>query len=198
MPVIDKGHDRFAAGVAAWRAGFGKVRDAVRQELVARQLAAYLPPVTAAAPGVLDVGCGQGTQAIVLARCGYEVTGVDVSEELFDTGRAAASAEPGEVRRGSGLSAVRASRPARRRCPLRGPIRGGVLPRRAHVPAVAGRRRRGGVRCRWLVSTPASTTAAAEEQAGRRDPYRQVCALSHTLARRSEGSMPDREDRRRG
>jgi len=34
-------------------------------------------------------------------------------------------------------------------------------------------------------------------QAGRRDPYRQVCALSHALARRSGGSAPDREDRRR-
>jgi len=37
----------------------------------------------------------------------------------------------------------------------------------------------------------------AEYEAGRRAPYRQVCALSHTLARRSEGSVPDREDRGR-
>ncbi|MHB8246797.1 MAG: hypothetical protein ACYDGN_15900 [Acidimicrobiales bacterium] len=47
--MIDKGHDRFAAGVAAWRAGLGKVRDAVRRELVARQLAGYLPPPTSTA-----------------------------------------------------------------------------------------------------------------------------------------------------
>jgi SAM-dependent methyltransferase len=70
------------------------VRDAVRQELVARQLAGHMP-----APGprttVLDAGCGQGTQAIRLAGAGYDVTGVDVSDELLDLARATASNDPG-------------------------------------------------------------------------------------------------------
>jgi S-adenosylmethionine-dependent methyltransferase len=89
----------FAPGVTAWREGLGKVRDAVRQELVARQIAAHLPLVPdGGRVGVLDVGCGQGSQAIRLARDGYEVTGVDLSEELLDEARTAGSAEPPEVR----------------------------------------------------------------------------------------------------
>jgi len=39
-----QGHDQFAAGIGAWHAELGKVRDAVVEELVARQLAGYLPP----------------------------------------------------------------------------------------------------------------------------------------------------------
>ncbi|HEX3647222.1 MAG TPA: methyltransferase domain-containing protein, partial [Pseudonocardiaceae bacterium] len=52
----------------------------VRQELVARQLAEHLaaPPLR-----VLDVGCGQGTQALRLARLGHDVTGIDSSEALL-------------------------------------------------------------------------------------------------------------------
>ena len=47
----------------------------VRQELVARQLAAHLP---AARPArILDVGCGQGTQLLRLAWQGHQVTGLD-------------------------------------------------------------------------------------------------------------------------
>ncbi|MDP9073907.1 MAG: methyltransferase domain-containing protein [Actinomycetota bacterium] len=74
----------------------GKVRDAVRQELVAGQLAAHVPPpglAEADSVGVLDIGCGQGSQAIRLARSGYEVTGVDLSSELLGAARAAALAE---------------------------------------------------------------------------------------------------------
>jgi S-adenosylmethionine-dependent methyltransferase len=88
----------FASGVGPWRQSLGKVRDAVRQELVTRQLVTHLPPASAAdRPRVLDVGCGQGTQAIRLARMGYDVTGVDVSDELLDVARAAAAAEAAPV-----------------------------------------------------------------------------------------------------
>jgi 2-polyprenyl-3-methyl-5-hydroxy-6-metoxy-1,4-benzoquinol methylase len=50
----------------------------LRQEIVARQLGELIAerPV----PGqlrVLDVGCGQGTQALRLADAGHEVTGLD-------------------------------------------------------------------------------------------------------------------------
>lgn len=81
----------FAHGLAAWRDGLGKVRDLVRQELVRRQLADHLPanrPLR-----VLDAGCGQGTQAIGLARLGHEVVGLDRSEELLGLAAEAARAE---------------------------------------------------------------------------------------------------------
>ncbi len=78
-----------------WQARLGKLRDVVRQELVARQLTAELrpPPVR-----IIDLGCGQGTQALALARRGYEVTGVDASAELLARFERDLAAEPAEVR----------------------------------------------------------------------------------------------------
>lgn len=74
------------------------MRDVVRQELVARQLAEHLPPVSADRPvRVLDVGCGQGTQAIRMARAGYTVTGVDLSAELLQRARCSAAGEADAV-----------------------------------------------------------------------------------------------------
>jgi len=69
----------FTAGERNWQARLGKLRDVVRQEMVARQLEQELPapPVR-----VIDLGCGQGTQALRLARHGYDVTGVDASAAL--------------------------------------------------------------------------------------------------------------------
>jgi S-adenosylmethionine-dependent methyltransferase len=89
--------ERFEPAVDAWLAGLGLVRDAVRQELVRRQLAAHLP--TRAQPlSVLDAGCGQGTQAIALARLGHRVVGLDVSDTLLQTARGAAALQPADVR----------------------------------------------------------------------------------------------------
>jgi S-adenosylmethionine-dependent methyltransferase len=70
----------FTAGERNWQARLGKLRDVVRQELVARQLARELPapPVR-----VLDCGCGQGTQLLRLARRSYQVTGVEASADLL-------------------------------------------------------------------------------------------------------------------
>lgn len=89
--------ERFDPGVAAWLSGIGQVRDAVRQELVQRQLAAHLPdrpnPLR-----VLDAGCGQGTQAIALARLGHAVRGLDQSDQLLNEARRAAAEEPEDVR----------------------------------------------------------------------------------------------------
>lgn len=42
----------------------------------------HLPP-GARGLEVLDAGCGQGTQAILLARAGHRVTGIDSSKELL-------------------------------------------------------------------------------------------------------------------
>jgi S-adenosylmethionine-dependent methyltransferase len=85
----------FATGEEKWRAGLGTLRQVVRQELVARQLAAHLPDLPPRR--VLDIGCGQGTQALLLAQRGHLVTGLDSSAQLLDDFRAALAALPAEV-----------------------------------------------------------------------------------------------------
>ncbi len=88
--------ESFEPGIDAWLSGLGLVRDAVRQELVSRQISPHL----AALDGplrVLDAGCGQGTQAIALARLGHEVVGIDLSDALLVAARRAAADEPDEV-----------------------------------------------------------------------------------------------------
>ena len=85
----------FTAGERNWQARLGKLRDVVRQELVARQLAGELPP---APVRIIDLGCGQGTQALWLARRGYDVTGVDASADLLARFERDRAAEPAEVR----------------------------------------------------------------------------------------------------
>jgi SAM-dependent methyltransferase len=86
----------FAAGEDRWRARLGTLRQVVRQELVAEQLAAHLPDLPPRR--VLDVGCGQGTQALLLARRGHQVTGLDSSVQLLADLEAARAAEPPAVR----------------------------------------------------------------------------------------------------
>ena len=89
-------HERsstFSGSEGTWAGKVGLARDAVRQALVRRQLAVHLPE----SGPVLDVGCGQGTQLIALARAGFAVTGVDPSEELLNTARAALEAESSDV-----------------------------------------------------------------------------------------------------
>jgi S-adenosylmethionine-dependent methyltransferase len=85
----------FPAGEERWRAGLGTLRQVVRQELVARQLAAHLPDLPP--QRVLDIGCGQGTQALLLARRGHVVTGLDSSAQLLADFHAALAAEAAEV-----------------------------------------------------------------------------------------------------
>jgi S-adenosylmethionine-dependent methyltransferase len=86
----------FAAGEDQWRARLGTLRQVVRQELVSRQLAGHLED----RPGqrVLDVGCGQGTQLLGLARRGHLVTGLDNSPALLSDLSRALRAEPDAVR----------------------------------------------------------------------------------------------------
>ncbi|MFI6347031.1 class I SAM-dependent methyltransferase [Streptomyces sp. NPDC050560] len=47
---------------------------------------------------VLDVGMGQGTQALRLARAGHEVTGLEQDEEMLAAARAALAGEPEGIR----------------------------------------------------------------------------------------------------
>ena len=109
----------FTAGEQNWRARLGKLRDVVRQELVARQLERELPP---APVRIIDLGCGQGTQALRLARRGYHVTGVDSSADLLAQFERDLAAEPagvrGRVRVERGLIEDYAERAGVSRCPV--------------------------------------------------------------------------------
>ncbi|MDX3075265.1 class I SAM-dependent methyltransferase [Streptomyces sp. MI02-7b] len=78
----------------------GGLRNTVRQELVARQLDEQ---ITARFPvgrrlRVLDVGPGQGTQALRLARAGHLVTGLEADPAMAGTLRAALATEPEGIR----------------------------------------------------------------------------------------------------
>ena len=85
--------DAFRDGVEPWRTMVGQAREAVRQELVWRQLSVHLPEAGRA----LDVGCGQGSQVIRLARAGHQVTGIDTSDELLAVAQASLADEPATV-----------------------------------------------------------------------------------------------------
>jgi S-adenosylmethionine-dependent methyltransferase len=249
--------ERFEPGVDAWLAGLGLVRDAVRQELVRRQLAAHLPAPPHSLR-VLDAGCGQGTQAIALARLGHRVVGLDVSDALLESARDATALEPTMVRqrldfvKGDLLALgdhnydlacchgvamylpsleatvralVRACRPGglvslltrnRYGIAMRAGMRGdwptalegfdarsytnrlGIEAVRADEPSeVQAALTATGATCtawygvrlftdHWGAERPGDDFAqllAAEEEAGRRDPFRWLAALTHTIAR---------------
>ena len=86
----------FAAGTAGWIGVLGRLRDVVRQEVLRSQLAG-LPQLRRPPARVLDVGCGQGTQALHLARAGHAVTGIDPSAELLAAFEHALAGEPAAV-----------------------------------------------------------------------------------------------------
>ncbi len=84
----------FVDGRSLWLDRLGRVRNLVRQELISRQLDRHL-----ARPGtVLDVGAGQGTQSLRLARAGHSVTAVEPDPAMLSAFAAALHDEPAEVR----------------------------------------------------------------------------------------------------
>ncbi|MFF4247227.1 class I SAM-dependent methyltransferase [Streptomyces sp. NPDC001822] len=76
------------------------MRNTVRQELVARQLDEQIAgrfPVGQRLR-VLDVGMGQGTQALRLARAGHSVTGLESDAEMLRSARESLAGEPEGIR----------------------------------------------------------------------------------------------------
>jgi S-adenosylmethionine-dependent methyltransferase len=85
----------FGAGRLVWLGGLDKVRNVVRQEMISRQLDRHLrmPPTR-----ILDVGAGQGTQSIRLARAGHHVLAVEPDQDMRAAFTLALNAERPEVR----------------------------------------------------------------------------------------------------
>lgn len=78
----------------------GGLRDVVRQELVARQLEEQIAgrfPVGQRLR-VLDVGMGQGTQSLRLARAGHRITGLEQDPTMIAAARETLAGEPEGIR----------------------------------------------------------------------------------------------------
>jgi len=89
------GDSTFGDARPAWLGRLGHVRNVVRQEMISRQLDRHLRAHPAR---VLDVGAGQGTQSIRLARAGHRVLAVEPDPDMRDAFAAALEAEPAGVR----------------------------------------------------------------------------------------------------
>ncbi|HTX84756.1 MAG TPA: methyltransferase domain-containing protein [Streptosporangiaceae bacterium] len=86
----------FGVARERWLGGLGNVRNVVRQEIIARQLRKHLPdrPVR-----ILDVGAGQGTQCLRLARAGHRVVAIEPDPEMRAQLQAALEIEPADAGR---------------------------------------------------------------------------------------------------
>ncbi len=92
---MSTGGNTFAGGREPWLTRQGNLRNVVRQELVSRQLTRHLPSTPAR---VLDVGAGQGTQAVRLARLGYDVVAAEPDDGMRAAFAETVAAEPTDVR----------------------------------------------------------------------------------------------------
>ena len=89
------GESTFGDGRPTWLGRLGNVRNVVRQEMISRQLDRHMLKHPAR---VLDVGAGQGTQSIRLARAGHQVLAVEPDPEMRAAFWGALGGEPGQVR----------------------------------------------------------------------------------------------------
>jgi SAM-dependent methyltransferase len=90
----------FEGGAIGWLGKLGGIRNTVRQELVTRQLEEQISARFAVGRRlrILDVGLGQGTQALRLARAGHKVTGLESDPRMLAAVRDALAAEPEGIR----------------------------------------------------------------------------------------------------
>ena len=91
----DVADSTFGDGRPVWLGRLGKVRNVVRQEMISRQLDRHLPTPPAR---ILDVGAGQGTQSIRLARAGHQVLAVEPDPDMRAAFSATLEAERAAVR----------------------------------------------------------------------------------------------------
>jgi len=90
MPEDEQGEERFGTAAQAdeWDARYGEREGAMWS---GRPNGRLVVEVTGLTPGrVLDVGCGEGGDAIWLARSGWTVTAIDISEVALGRAREAA------------------------------------------------------------------------------------------------------------
>jgi SAM-dependent methyltransferase len=93
-PRSDRASSTFGDGRPAWLGRLDKVRNVVRQEMISRQLDRHLRTHPAR---ILDVGAGQGTQSIRLARAGHQVLAVEPDPDMRAAFSAALDGERAEV-----------------------------------------------------------------------------------------------------
>ena len=91
----DARNGTFALARWEWLDRRDHVRNRIRQEMISRQLDRHLP---ATPQMILDVGAGQGTQSIRLARAGHHVLAVEPDGEMRAAFTAALATEPSAVR----------------------------------------------------------------------------------------------------
>ena len=92
MPEDDRGVNRFGAAEQAveWDARYSQQEAALWS---GRPNGRFVVEVKGLTPGrALDVGCGEGADAIWLARAGWTVSAIDISEVALSRARAAAEA----------------------------------------------------------------------------------------------------------
>ena len=84
-------HDGVPDSVAAWEERYAGTGDAIWSGNPNEALVAAVGSL--AAGSVLDVGCGEGADAIWLAEHGWDVTGIDLSQTAVDRAAEAAGAK---------------------------------------------------------------------------------------------------------
>jgi SAM-dependent methyltransferase len=162
--------------------------------MISRQLDRHMPEHPAR---VLDVGAGQGTQSIRLARAGHHVLAVEPDPDMRAAFGAALGTEPGQVRdrvvlREGSVGSLRYVNE------IGTPARADDLETLTAAAAAAGLELESWYGVRIAVdleeldpappSDPAELAALldVEERLGATDPYRQLGQLAHLILRKAD------------